>query len=88
MDGDGRIWHKNECSSGLEIFFEFSVCFVSFAGIMRLGEVDGNSFKGKELSGKQSLMLRRLSRALSSFQLSSDFSEFYSELRSEAVVIE
>lgn len=36
---------------------------------MSLGEVDGTVSEGKELSGKQSLMLRRLSRALSLFQL-------------------
>lgn len=43
MDGDGRIWHKNECSSGLEIFFEFRCVFVlpSIVHIMSLGEVDG-----------------------------------------------
>lgn len=51
--------------------FRVSLCFcVAFhCTYYEFGRGGWNSFRGKELSGKQSLMLRRLSRALSLFQI-------------------
>lgn len=49
--------------------FAVFLCCLPIVHIMSFGRGGWNSFRGKELSGKQSLMLCRLSRALSLFQL-------------------